>query len=40
MTGEVERFRDAIAGADVTEDQDLTALTLRLVDEVLAVPLS
>lgn len=40
MAGEVERFRDAIAGADVTEDQDLTALTLRLVDEVFAVPLS
>ncbi|WP_295839274.1 Gfo/Idh/MocA family oxidoreductase [uncultured Microbacterium sp.] len=40
MVGEVERFRDAVAGADIAEDQRLTGLTLRLVDEILGVPLT
>ncbi|WP_150953445.1 Gfo/Idh/MocA family protein [Microbacterium testaceum] len=35
MVGEVERFRDAVAGADIAEDQHLTGLTLTLVDELL-----
>lgn len=35
MVGEVERFRDAVAGADIADDQRLTGLTLRLVDEIL-----
>ncbi len=33
-------FRDAIGGADVADDQNLTAVTLRLVDELLATPLA
>lgn len=40
MVAEVERFRDAVIGADVSADQDLTALTLRLVDDLLRVPLT
>lgn len=40
MVGEVERLRQAVEGADIADDQDLTAMTLRLVDEVLAVPLA
>ncbi|MEV7873601.1 Gfo/Idh/MocA family oxidoreductase [Microbacterium sp. NPDC089188] len=40
MVGEVERLRQAIEGADIAGDQDLTAATLRLVDELLAVPLA
>lgn len=40
MVAEVERFRDAVLGADVSADQDLTALTLRLVDDLLRVPLT
>lgn len=40
MIGEVERLRQAIEGADVSDDQDLTATTLRLVDELLATPLA
>ncbi|MFF0911846.1 Gfo/Idh/MocA family protein [Microbacterium enclense] len=36
MVGEVERFRDAVRGADVSADQDRTAATLRLVDAVAA----
>lgn len=39
MVGEVRRFVDAVAGADVTADQDLTALTLRIVDGLLEHPL-
>lgn len=39
MVGEVERLRQAIEGADIGDDQDLTSTTLRLVDEVLAPPL-
>lgn len=35
MVGEVERFRDAVAGADIADDQRFTGLTLRLVDELL-----
>lgn len=38
MIGEVERFRDAIRGADVTTDQERTAQTLRLVDTLLRPP--
>ncbi|KEP74175.1 hypothetical protein HR12_17415 [Microbacterium sp. SUBG005] len=40
MVGEVERLRQAIEGADVSDDQDLTSTTLRLVDELLATPLA
>lgn len=40
MVGEVEYFRDAVRGADVSLDQDLTAATLRLVDDLLRVSLS
>ena len=40
MVGEVERFRDAVRGADIGEDQRLTGATLRLVDELLAEPLT
>ncbi|MDQ1123515.1 Gfo/Idh/MocA family protein [Microbacterium trichothecenolyticum] len=40
MVGEVERLRDSIAGGDVSTDQELTGVTLRLVDELLRVPLS
>ncbi|MEV7756465.1 Gfo/Idh/MocA family oxidoreductase [Microbacterium sp. NPDC089180] len=40
MVGEVERLRQAIEGADIAGDQGLTAATLRLVDELLAVPLA
>lgn len=40
MVAEVERFRDAVLGADVSADQDLTAITLRLVDDLLRVPLT
>lgn len=39
MVGEVRRFAEAVAGADVTEDQAHTAATLRLIDELLAPPL-
>lgn len=39
MVGEVERFRDAVHGADVTADQDRTGQTLRLVDLLLERPL-
>lgn len=39
MIGEVERFRDAVRGADVSVDQDRTARTLRLVDAILRRPL-
>ena len=39
MIGEVERFRDAIRGADVSVDQERTAQTLRLVDLLLDAPL-
>jgi predicted dehydrogenase len=39
MIGEVERFRDAVNGADIAADQARTAETLRLVDRVLALPL-
>ncbi|MCJ1706206.1 Gfo/Idh/MocA family protein [Microbacterium sp. VKM Ac-2923] len=39
MVGEVRRFVDAVAGTDITADQDLTALTLRIVDELLEHPL-
>lgn len=39
MVGEVVRLRDAIAGADIASDQHLTAVTLRLVDDLLAAPL-
>ncbi|MFB3978137.1 Gfo/Idh/MocA family protein [Microbacterium proteolyticum] len=39
MIGEVERFRDAVLGADITRDQDRTAQTLRLVDRLLERPL-
>ncbi len=38
MVGEVQRFRDAVAGADVTDDQRLTGLTLALVDDLLRGP--
>lgn len=40
MVGEVERLREAIEGADIGDDQDVTATTLRLVDELLATPLA
>lgn len=40
MVAEVERFRDAVLGADVSADQDVTAITLRLVDDLLRVPLT
>lgn len=36
MVGEVERFRDAVRGADITVDQDRTARTLGLVDSLMA----
>ena len=39
MVGEVERFRDAVNGADIAKDQARTAETLRLVDRVLPRPL-
>ncbi|MDQ1082793.1 MULTISPECIES: Gfo/Idh/MocA family protein [Microbacterium] len=39
MIGEVRRFLDAVAGADITEDQHCTAATLRLVDGLLERPL-
>ncbi|MGC0368628.1 Gfo/Idh/MocA family protein [Microbacterium sp. SLBN-111] len=39
MIGEVERFRDAVNGADIAADQARTAETLRLVDRVLPRPL-
>lgn len=39
MVGEVQRLRDAVAGADIARDQHLTAVTLRLVDDLLAAPL-
>ena len=35
MVGEVERFRDAVAGADVADDQRVTGVTLALVDALL-----
>lgn len=38
MVGEVRRFVDAVAGADIAADQDLTALTLRIVDGLLERP--
>lgn len=39
MVGEVQRLRDALAGADIATDQELTRETLRLVDDLLRVPL-
>ncbi|KTS64294.1 hypothetical protein NS206_09040 [Microbacterium testaceum] len=39
MVGEVERFRDAIGGADIRADQERTTAALRLVDALLAEPL-
>ena len=39
MVGEVERFRDAVHGADISADQHRTASTLRLVDALLQRPL-
>jgi predicted dehydrogenase len=39
MVGEVRRFVEALAGADVAADQGHTATTLRLVDALLAEPL-
>jgi predicted dehydrogenase len=39
MVGEVRRFVDAIAGADIANDQECTATTLRLIDVLLALPL-
>lgn len=39
MVGEIERFRDAIGGVDIARDQELTGLTLRAIDQILAVPL-
>ncbi|WP_396644811.1 Gfo/Idh/MocA family protein [Microbacterium sp.] len=39
MIGEVERFRDAVRGADIAADQDRTAHTLRIVDLLLQRPL-
>ncbi len=39
MIGEVRRFAEAVAGADIAADQAYTATTLRLVDELLAQPL-
>lgn len=39
MVGEVERFRDAVNGADIAKDHARTAETLRLVDRVLPRPL-
>lgn len=38
MVGEVRRFVDAVEGADITNDQDCTATTLRLVDALLDRP--
>ncbi|SDO41565.1 Predicted dehydrogenase [Microbacterium sp. ru370.1] len=40
MVGEVERLREAVEGADISDDQDVTSTTLRLVDEMLATPLA
>ncbi|MDQ1138098.1 putative dehydrogenase [Microbacterium sp. SORGH_AS 1204] len=40
MVGEVNRFVEAVAGADIDEDQRVTATTLRLVDELLDGPLA
>ncbi|MDU0325909.1 Gfo/Idh/MocA family oxidoreductase [Microbacterium sp. KSW2-21] len=39
MVGEIERFREAIGGVDIARDQELTGLTLRAIDQILAVPL-
>jgi predicted dehydrogenase len=39
MVGEVRRFVDAVEGADITDDQDCTATTLRLIDALLDRPL-
>lgn len=39
MVGEVRRFVEAIAGADIAHDQECTATTLRLIDGLLARPL-
>lgn len=39
LVGEVVRFRDAVAGADVSTDQQNTSRALRLVDELLTSPL-
>lgn len=35
MVGEVERFRDAVAGVDIGDDQRVTGVTLELVDALL-----
>lgn len=40
MVGEVRRFVDAVAGADIDEDQRATATTLGLVDALLDRPLA
>lgn len=40
MVGEVRRFVEAVAGADIVEDQTHTATTLRLVDALLDQPLA
>ncbi len=39
MVGEVRRFVDAVEGADITNDQDCTATTLRMIDALLDRPL-
>ena len=40
MDGEVRRFVEAVAGADIVEDQTHTATTLRLVDALMDQPLA